>query len=126
MTTRHKIALAAVAVALIGALGAPANHARQTKEAPGYFIAEIEVTDPAGMQRYGEKVPETLAPFHHRYLVRGKPQELEGEPPGGIVVIAFDSLAKAREWYESPAYQALIPLRQAASKGRVFLVEGQP
>jgi uncharacterized protein (DUF1330 family) len=117
---------AVVAGAWIGVLVAPAIHARQTKAAPGYLIAELEVTDPAAMQKYGEKVPETLAPFHHRYLARGKALELEGEPPRGIVVIEFDSVARAREWYESPAYQALIPLRQAASKGRVFLVEGQP
>jgi uncharacterized protein (DUF1330 family) len=126
MTTRSKITLAAVAGVLIGLAGVPAVHARQAKDAPGYFVAEIEVTDPAGMQRYGEKVPETLAPFHHRYLARGKAQALEGKAPRGIVVIEFDSIARAREWYESTAYQALIPLRQAASKGRVFLVEGQP
>jgi uncharacterized protein (DUF1330 family) len=34
------------------------------------------------MQKYGEKVPETLGPFNHPYLVRGgKIQVLEGEPP---------------------------------------------
>ena len=124
---RQRLSLAAAGV-LIGAAGAPAIRARQrATEAPGYFIAEIEVTDPAAMQRYGERVPDTLASFYHRYVVRGgKPQGLEGEPPRGVVVIAFDSVARAREWYESPAYQALIPLRQSASKGRIFLVEGQP
>src|SRR5262249_54221245 len=90
MTTRSRLMLAAVVGALIGALGPPIGHARQTKEVPGYLIAELEVTDPAGMQRYGERVPETLAPFHHRYLVRGKAQALEGEPPRGVVVIEFD------------------------------------
>jgi len=121
---RSRLTLAAAASALIGAVAVPAVHARQTKEAPGYFIAELEVTDPAGMQKYGEKVPETLAPFHHSYLVRARAQALEGVPPKGVVVIAFDSVARAKEWYESPAYQALIPLRQAASRGRVFLLEG--
>ena len=127
MTTRHKVMLAAMAGVLIGAVSVPSIRARQTKEAPGYFVAEIEVTDPAAMQRYGEKVPETLAPFDYRYIVRGgKPQALEGEAPRGVVVIAFDSVARAKEWYESPAYRTLIPLRQSASKGRIFLVEGQP
>ena len=127
MTTRRKIMLAAIVGALIGAVGARAIPAKPAKEAPGYFIAEIEVTDPAAMQKYGEKVPETLAPFPHRYVVRGgKPQALEGEPPRGVVVIAFDSVTEAREWYDSAAYRALIPFRQAASKGRLFLVEGQP
>jgi uncharacterized protein (DUF1330 family) len=127
MTTSSRIILAAMAGAVIGAVGAPAIHGRQTKEAPGYFVAEIEVTDPAAMRRYGERVPETLAPFHHRYIVRGgNPRTLEGEPPRGVVVIAFDSVARAKEWYESPAYQALVPLRQSASSGRIFLVEGSP
>jgi uncharacterized protein (DUF1330 family) len=119
--------LAAMAGALVGAMGVPAIQARQPKEAPGYFVAEIDVTDPAAMQKYGERVPETLTPFNHHYVVRGgKPQALEGEPPRGVVVIAFDSVARAKEWYESPAYRALIPLRQNASRGRIFLVEGQP
>ena len=127
MTTIFKLVLAAMAGTLIGAVGAPAIQARQQSAAPapGYFIAEIEVTDPAAMKSYGEKVPETLAPFNHHYVVRGgKPQALEGEPPRSLVVIAFDSVARAREWYESPAYRALIPLRQSASKTRIFLAEG--
>jgi uncharacterized protein (DUF1330 family) len=127
VTTRYKIMLAAMAGVVIGAVGAPAIQGRQAREAPGYFVAEIDVTDQAAMQRYGERVPETLAPFNHRYIVRGgKPQALEGEPPRGVVVIAFDSVVRAKEWYESPAYRALIPLRQSASRSRIFLVEGQP
>ena len=128
MRTTIKFILAAIAGVLIGAVGAPAIHARQQpREPPGYFIAEIEVTDIAAMQKYGERVPDTLAPFDHHYVVRGgKPLALEGEAPKGVVVIAFDSVARAKEWYESPAYRALIPLRQSASKGRIFLVEGQP
>jgi len=78
------------------------------------------------MQKYREKVPETLAPFHHSFLVRGSNiQSLEGEAPkGGIVVIAFDSVEKAREWYDSPAYAAIKPIRQSAAKSRLFIVEG--
>jgi len=33
--------------------------------------AEIQVTDLIAMQKYGEKMPETLATFNHHYLVRG-------------------------------------------------------
>jgi uncharacterized protein (DUF1330 family) len=77
------------------------------------------------LRKYAEKVPETLAPFNHHFIVRGsEAQALEGEPPKGIVVIAFDSAAKAREWYESPAYQAIKPLRQGSTRGRMFILEG--
>jgi uncharacterized protein (DUF1330 family) len=97
--TNYKLALALLAGVSIGIAGATAIHAQPAKAAPGYVIAEVDVTDPTTMQKYGEKVPETLAPFNHHYLVRGsKIQVLEGEPPkGGVVVISFDSAEKARE-----------------------------
>lgn len=126
MKTNYKLALAVLAGLSIGIAGDKAIHAQQVNKPPGYVIAEVEVTDPAGMQKYGAKVPETMAPFNHRYLVRSnKIQALEGEPPkGGVVVIAFDSAEKAREWYDSPAYAAIRPIRQSAAKSRIFVVEG--
>ena len=124
MQGRRKIALAAIAGVVLGAAAASVMHARQAKEPPGYVVAEVEVTDPVGMKKYGERVPATLAPFHHRYLVRAQPQALEGDPPRGIVVIEFDSVAEAKQWYESPAYRAIIPLRESAAKTRLYLVEG--
>jgi uncharacterized protein (DUF1330 family) len=127
MKTHYKVTLAAVAGISMGIAGARAMQT-ENKTPPGYVIAEVEVSDPATMQRYGATVPETLAPFHHRYvIINGKVQVLEGEPPkGGIVVIAFDSVEKARAWYDSPAYAAIRPLRQSAAKSRVFIVEGLP
>jgi uncharacterized protein (DUF1330 family) len=125
MKTTHKVALATLAGIAMGVAGAKVIRAQQTQTPPGYVIAEVEVTDPATMQKYGEKVPETMEPFHHHFVVRGgKTQALEGEPPKGIIVIAFDSVEKAREWYDSPAYSAIKPIRQSAAKSRVFIVEG--
>jgi uncharacterized protein (DUF1330 family) len=128
--TNHKLvlALAALAGVSIGVAGAMAIHiAQEVKTPSAYWIAEVEVTDPATMQKYGEKVPETLAPFngHYHYLVQGgKEQALEGEAPRGIVVIAFDSMEQARAWYDSPAYEAIKPIRQSAAKTRIFIAEG--
>lgn len=125
MKTNHKLALAVLAGAVIGVAGASGIRAQQAKVPPGYVIAEVEVTDPTTMQKYGEKVPETLAPFEHHYVIRSsKIQGLEGEPPKGVVVIAFDSAEKARAWYDSPAYAAIRPIRQSAAKSRIFIVEG--
>jgi uncharacterized protein (DUF1330 family) len=125
MKTKHNLAVAVLVGVSIGVAGVQAIHAQQVKTPPGYVIAEVVVTEAATMQKYGEKVPETMAPFNHRYLVLGgKPQALEGEPPTSIVMIAFESAAKAREWYDSPAYQAIKPIRQSAATSRVFIVEG--
>jgi uncharacterized protein (DUF1330 family) len=39
-------------------------------------------------------------------------------------VIKFDSMEKAKAWYDSPAYQEIRPIRHRAAKSRVFIVEG--
>jgi len=125
MKMNHKLTLAVLAGILIGVAGAKAIYAQRAKAAPGYVIAEIDVTDPSTLPKYAEKVPETLAPFNHHYLVRGgKTQALEGQTPKTIVVIAFDSAEKAREWYDSPAYAAIKPIRQSSAKSRIFIAEG--
>lgn len=127
MKTNYNVALAALVGISIGIAGARTVQT-EVKTPPGYVIAEVEVNDPATMQKYGAAVPETLAPFNHHYVVRSnKTQALEGEPPkGAIVIIAFDSVEKARAWYDSPAYAAVRPLRQSAAKSRIFIVEGLP
>ncbi|HEY0702527.1 MAG TPA: DUF1330 domain-containing protein [Candidatus Acidoferrales bacterium] len=77
------------------------------------------------MHKYGEQVPQTLAPFNHHHVVRSdKIQSLEGEPPERVVVIVFGSVAKAREWYDSPACRAIEPIQQRAAKSQIFSVEG--
>jgi uncharacterized protein (DUF1330 family) len=129
MNMNGNLALAVLAGISIGAVSFMAVHAQEAKTPPAYLIAETEVTDPAAFQKYAEKVPETLAPFkgNFHFVVRGgKTQALEGQPPKGIVVIAFDSTEKALAWYNSPAYEAIKPLRQGASVSRMFMAEGLP
>jgi uncharacterized protein (DUF1330 family) len=129
MNTNGNLALAVLTGISIGAVSVMAIHAQEARTPPAYLIAETEVTDRAAFQKYAEKVPETLAPFRgsFHYVVRGgKTQALEGQPPKGIVVIAFDSAAKALGWYNSPAYDAIKPIRQSASTSRILLAEGLP
>jgi uncharacterized protein (DUF1330 family) len=126
MKMNLKLAFATLLGVLIGGISSIAIRGQQVKTAPGYLIAEAEVTDPGKLQNYAEKLEETLKPFHHHYLVRtSKVEALEGDPPKTqFVIIAFDSAEKAREWYDSPAYAAIKPIRQSAAKARVFIVEG--
>jgi uncharacterized protein (DUF1330 family) len=99
------------------------------KPTPVYVISEADtITDSAAVKDYGSKVLATLAPFegHYHFVVAGgKTESLDGAaPPQGLVVIAFDSSEEAHAWYNSPAYAAIRPIRQAAVKGRMFIVEG--
>jgi uncharacterized protein (DUF1330 family) len=126
MKTNHKLVLAVLAGVVIGLAGAMVIHAQQTKTAPGYVIAEVDVHDAATFAKYGAKVPDTLKPYNGHYLVRGgKVDGVEGQAPKDrFVVIAFDSAEKARAWENSPEYEAIKPIRHSSATSRVFIVEG--
>lgn len=125
MKTNHKLILAVLAGVIIGVAGM-AIYAQQTKTAPGYVVAEVDVHDAATFAKYGAKVPDTLKPFNAHYLVRGgKIEAVEGTAPKDrFVVIAFDSAEKARAWENSAAYEAIKPIRHSSATSRVFIVEG--
>jgi len=93
---------------------------------PAYIIADIQVTDPAAYDGYRPLAAASIAQFGGRFVVRGGNVDLlEGEPrPERIVVIEFPDADAARRWYRSEEYQKALKIRQAASRGRVFLVEG--
>ena len=115
----------------IGAAAVTGIRAQEAKTPPAYVIAEVErdptrTQDPAAARRYAEEAPRSLIPFDGRYVIRGGAfQTLEGEAPKGyIVMIAFDSVARARAWYYSPAYQAIQPIRANSTRSRILIVEG--
>jgi uncharacterized protein (DUF1330 family) len=93
---------------------------------PAYIIADIQVTDPAAYDGYRPLAAASIAQFGGRFVVRGGNVDLlEGEPrPERIVVIEFPDADAARRWYRSEEYQKALKIRQSASRGRVFLVEG--
>jgi uncharacterized protein (DUF1330 family) len=79
----------------------------------------------SGVVAYLEGIDATLAPFDGQFIIHGgKKHMLEGTWKGDLIVIAFPDRARAVAWYDSPAYRALLPLRQANSHGEVFLIEG--
>lgn len=74
---------------------------------------------------YLAALDDTLAPFGGRFLIHGGEKEVvEGDWPDDLIVIAFPDQARARAWYGSPAYEAILPLRTANSEGDVILVDG--
>jgi uncharacterized protein (DUF1330 family) len=90
-----------------------------------YVVNEIWVTEPERFSTYAAQVPPTLAPFGGRYVVRsGFSQVIEGAPPGRIVILEFPDRDAALAWRASPAYQAILPIRDATSTSRVYVVDG--
>jgi uncharacterized protein (DUF1330 family) len=128
MKQNHKLALVMLAGIGLGGGGVTAINAQQAKVAPGYVVAEVEVNDATAFAKYAAAVPGTLAPFGAQYLIRaGKITPVDGDAPKGrFIVIGFDSVAKAQAWEDSPAYEAIKPIRHASAKSRVFIIEGVP
>lgn len=93
---------------------------------PAYFVIDVKITDPEGIKPYQAKAAETYKPFGGERLVAGAtPEVLEGELPiGRIVILRFPSLALARAWHDSDAYQAILGYRLASAQGNAYFVEG--
>jgi len=93
-----------------------------------YDIAHLRRVQPGPeIAEYLRRIDDTLPPYGRRSLVHGGPAvRADGHWEGGVVVIEFPDLASARGWYESPAYQAILPLRLQHSDGDAILVEGVP
>ncbi|MBN2386267.1 MAG: DUF1330 domain-containing protein [Anaerolineales bacterium] len=91
-----------------------------------YVIVDIEVTDPVGYEDYKQRAAPIVGLYGGKYLARGGPNEtLEGDwQPHRLVILEFDSPARAREWLTSPEYAPARALRHKYARTNMVLVEG--
>jgi uncharacterized protein (DUF1330 family) len=82
-----------------------------------YLIGHITVKNEDKWAEYRRQVPATLAPWGGTLVFRGqRATVLAGEHNHtDTVVIQFADQSAIRGWYDSPAYQGLIPLRTEAA-----------
>ena len=125
MKSNHKLAISLAAGVAIGGAVIQGLHAQATP--PVYVVIDIgDITDPEGFKAIPPKSgPETLAPFGGKYIIRTeKITPLDGTPPKRFVVIAFDSLEKARAWKASATSREVDAIRDKTTKSSQFLVDG--
>ena len=95
---------------------------------PAYAIAHlrsVELNDE--IVTYLREIDATLEPYEGRFLIHGALPEVAEEPFGGaLVCIEFPDLERARAWYASDAYQAILPLRTENSDSSAIVVDGTP
>ena len=92
----------------------------------GYIIFTEAIHDPDGMTEYNKAAVPTVAAHSVKALAVDRNGEvLEGTWHGDqTVLLEFESIDKAREWYESEGYQAAKALREAAATCNVVLLSG--
>ena len=85
--------------------------------APAYAIGHITVRDQTKWLDYCLQVPATLAPWQGEVLLRGhRIGVLDGHHEHmDTVVLRFPDTTAVAGWHASAAYQALLPLRNAAA-----------
>ncbi|MCH7485297.1 MAG: DUF1330 domain-containing protein [Chloroflexi bacterium] len=90
-----------------------------------YVVAQMHVHDVAKYLVYASKVGATIASYGGKIVAASEAEVREGSPSFTRTVIGeFPTAEAAREWYESEEYQAILPLRLAATTGTLFFVEG--
>jgi uncharacterized protein (DUF1330 family) len=90
------------------------------------FIAISKITDRDQLNQYLAGAPASMAGRSVEVLAFTETAEtIEGEAPGGrVVVLRFPDQAAAKEWYDSPEYQAVVQLRLAGTEGFSVLCDG--
>ena len=92
----------------------------------GYVVANISVEDAAAYEGYRSKTAAIIEQYGGRFLVRGGAIEVrEGDPGiGRLVILEFPSVQAARIFYDSPEYQAILPIRFDTANSTLVIAEG--
>jgi uncharacterized protein (DUF1330 family) len=110
-------------------LGAVAvNELNAQTKAPGAYavidISEITDSDTFVKQLLPKATPPVTA-FGGQFIIRTENLvAINGTPPKRFVVIAFDSMEKAKAWENSPAQKEIDALRAKSTKSRAFIADG--
>jgi uncharacterized protein (DUF1330 family) len=92
---------------------------------PAYWIARVDVTDPARYGEYARGATEAIAAHGGRFLARGgRSVALEGTKRDRNVVVEFPSVEAAQACYASEGYQRALSFATGASEREIVVVEG--
>jgi uncharacterized protein (DUF1330 family) len=91
-----------------------------------YIIAAVQVTNPTQYETYRALSSAAMKAHGATVCVRGGPMTvLEGTFPGPrVVVLKFESVAKAQAFYDSSEYGQAKASRAGAAVMNMVLVEG--
>ena len=91
-----------------------------------YVIVDVSIADPEGYEEYRRQSAATVEAYGGRFLARGGAvTTLEGDwHPRRLVILEFESVARAQEWWSSAEYEAIKPIRQRTTDTQMIVVEG--
>jgi uncharacterized protein (DUF1330 family) len=93
------------------------------------LIDRLSVTDPDALEEYQSIASATVRRHAGRFVLPDpmKIEALEGNwRPDRVVLIEFEDLEHARQWWNSSEYAQARALHHGATISNVILVEGAP
>jgi uncharacterized protein (DUF1330 family) len=127
MTTLLPVTFASIIGAIAGA--SVTTMLQQQSAPPAYLVSSAEaVTDTAMLRQYGASVGKTVKDFHGVFLAAGSAVALDSAPPpkGRYVILQFPTMQALQDWWHSPEYTAIRPLREKSTIGKMFALDGLP
>ena len=91
-----------------------------------YFIAQININDPAEYAKYLDGYDDIFKRFNGRVIATDEnPTILEGRwPYERTVLVRFPTKDDLLRWYDSPDYQKLADYRRKASDANIIAIDG--
>ena len=94
---------------------------------PSYIIATLNsINDPDAFAAYQKSASASFTKYGAKFLLNSRNVEtLDGDwQPSGVVVVEFESYEQAKEFYDSPEYQAVIKQRFDSADSAVIIADG--
>lgn len=92
-----------------------------------FLVVHVNVKDPAKFQTYAQAAPGTIAEHGGKLLLRGQAKKVLAGEHGhqSVAIIEFPDQRAVDDWYNSQAYQSLVPNRDEAAD-MVFVSYDEP
>ena len=93
---------------------------------PVYVVGQGRIENHKLLDEYVAKAVPTLAPHGGRIVAFDEaPEVVEGRIDfPRTVILEFPSREAFRAWYDSPEYQAVLPMRLESTQGSMIVAEG--
>ena len=92
---------------------------------PALLIADVDITDRVGYDDYLSQLPQMMAAYGGKYLVRGAPaQVLEGSwQPRRLAILEFPSMEQLLAFYDSAEYAPVKAGRMNSCDANIVVVQ---
>lgn len=92
-----------------------------------YLVVDVLLENPALYEEYKLKAKPLVERFGGEYLARGGNltlKETDLWSPTRMVLIRFPDTDSANRFYDSPEYQAILPVSREAARRTIVMLEG--